>query len=320
MRDTADPRLEVVEVSPPVRRSFASRFTQLGQAMRRDIERLAPDIIFLPGNFHLPLVITLRNVRNLPPLVAKLSNPLIPSGALAKPARWLLRRYASHIAGVAAMNSGIAAEAKGLLPQVNVTTLYDPVYIEHSAVQRRIRQPHEPLHILWAGRLEPQKDVLLALKTIAALHARTSAKLMILGSGSQRQYMLDTINNMGLHRIVEAPGHVAGIDAWLKQADVLLVSSQFEGGPAVAVEALAHGVPVVSTDCSHFLHDIMTVPEAGRIVPSRNAQDLAQALLDVCAQPCDNVQTLIDLVGHLEPVPCAKAYLDWFEEIIAQRP
>jgi glycosyltransferase involved in cell wall biosynthesis len=75
-------------------------------------------------------------------------------------------------------------------------------------------------------------------------------------------------------------GHVPRIDPFLAGAHALFVSSVFEGGPAVAVEALAHGVPVVSTDCSHFLHDIMTIPEAGRIVPSRDPQVLAAALAE----------------------------------------
>jgi glycosyltransferase involved in cell wall biosynthesis len=71
----------------------------------------------------------------------------------------------------------------------------------------------------------------------------------------------------------------------LHDADAFFVSSSFEGGPAVAVEALAHGVPVVSTDCSFFLRDIMTIPEAGLIVPSRRPDELAQVLLAVAEAP-----------------------------------
>ena len=69
--------------------------------------------------------------------------------------------------------------------------------------------------------------------------------------------------------------HIPQVDdvaPYLAEADALLITSRYEGGPAVAVEALAQGVPVVSTDCSYLLHEVMTVPQAGRIVPSRDPQ------------------------------------------------
>jgi glycosyltransferase involved in cell wall biosynthesis len=101
-------------------------------------------------------------------------------------------------------------------------------------------------------------------------------------------------------------------------AHALFVSSVFEGGPAVAVEALAHGVPVVSTDCSHFLHDIMTIPEAGRIVPSRDPQVLAAALAEWRAA-CALARALAPLIAHLAPDPCADAYLAWFDAMVQDR-
>jgi hypothetical protein len=55
LEDTLDPRIEVVELSPPLPRSLTSRL-RLGPAMAPYVERLAPDVIFLPGNFHFPLV------------------------------------------------------------------------------------------------------------------------------------------------------------------------------------------------------------------------------------------------------------------------
>ena len=83
----------------------------------------------------------------------------------------------------------------------------------------------------------------------------------------------------------------------------------------MAVEALAQGVPVVSTDCSFLLHDIITAPEAGRSwhraslarwrrrwrrsAPRRRAPEKLQAL-----------------VAPFEPAACARAYLDWFDDLV----
>jgi glycosyltransferase involved in cell wall biosynthesis len=147
------------------------------------------------------------------------------------------------------------------------------------------RLAKDRLEILWAGRFEPQKDAPLALRTIAALNQSSRARLTMLGEGYLRPKMERLAQSMGLGDKVRFMGHVPAIDPFLHDADAFFVSSSFEGGPAVAVEALAHGVPVVSTDCSFFLRDIMTIPEAGLIVPSRRPDELAQALLAVAEAP-----------------------------------
>ena len=106
------------------------------------------------------------------------------------------------------------------------------------------------------------------------------------------------------------------IEPFLAEADALLITSRYEGGPAVAVEALAQGVPVVSTDCSFLLHDLITVPEAGRIVASRDPGQLAAALAQVLAQP-SAPEKLKALAAPFEPRACAEAYLDWFDSLSA---
>jgi glycosyltransferase involved in cell wall biosynthesis len=114
---------------------------------------------------------------------------------------------------------------------------------------------------------------------------------------------------------VTLAGHVPEIEPYLAKAAALLITSRYEGGPAVAVEALAQGVPVVSTDCSFLLHDIITTREAGRIVASRDPGALAAALAEVCAAPSDP-EALRALVGAFAPAACARAYLDWFDQLV----
>lgn len=316
LRATVDPRVEVIELSPPIRRSPISRL-KLGKAMAARLPAIDPDIIFLPGNFHFPLVIAFSKAKGRAKIVAKVSNPAVPGGLLGKPIRALIRRFAPAVDGIAAMNSGLSRELAALAPSVSTATLYDPIYLHHDMTADGPHADDGRLHLVWAGRFEKQKDAALALRVIAALNAMTPARLTMLGDGSLHQATLQKIRQMGLSDVVAAPGYVPGIDPWLRRADVFLCTSHFEGGPAVAVEALAHGVPVVSTDCSHFLHDIMTIPEAGRLVPTRDPQDLARAVIEVMQGPPPSLDALQGLIAHLEPSVCAQAYLDWFEAVLA---
>lgn len=317
-RADVDPRVRVIEVDPPIPRSLFSRM-RLGPAMARMIAKLDPDVIFLPGNFHLPLVPYFAGIAGRGALVIKISNPALPRGLVKRPALWVMERYHASVDGVAAMNAGLNRDLAKMLPGIKVRTLYDPAYLAPIVTHARPAQASGVFEIVWAGRFERQKDVPLALATIAALNRRTPAHLTMLGDGAGLDAAREKIAKQGLENIVAMPGHVPGIDHWLQGAGALLVTSHFEGGPAVAVEALAHGVPVVSTDCSPFLSELLSSEESGRIVATRDPEALADALLAIRAAGAPDPARLAGLIAHLAPGPCADAYLDWFETLAVAR-
>ncbi|WP_174286999.1 glycosyltransferase [Sphingomonas bacterium] len=317
-RASVDGRIKVVQLDPPIMRSPLSRF-RLGHEMGKMLAALAPDVIFLPGNFHLFLANNLRKADPYPAIVLKVSNPPLPRGFGAPVARTIFRRFARGVDALAPMNAGLTTVLRELLPDKIITALNDPIFVNANVPQRRARARGVPHSILWAGRLEPQKDVPLALETLKALLRHTPAHLTLLGDGTLHSDTTNHIARLGLEAHVTRTGHVARIEPFMAEADALLITSHYEGGPAVAAEALALGVPVVSTDCSSFLHDILTRPYAGEIVESRNPDDLARALYVTIQRGRPPPATLAALVAHLEPRACARAYLDWFDAIVTQR-
>ncbi len=317
-RTDVDPRVKVIELDPPIPRSLFSRL-RLGPAMARRIAALDPDVIFLPGNFHLPLVPALSAIPGRGALVAKISNPALPQGVTRRPAQWIMERYHAEVDGVAAMNTGLTSDLAALLPGIKVRTLFDPVYFTRGLQRERPARDDGRFEVIWAGRFEPQKDVPLALATIAALDRRIPTHLTMLGDGAGLKAARRTIAKKGLGHIVSTPGHVPSIDPWLNGAGALLVTSRFEGGPAVAVEALAHGIPVVSTDCSQLLRELIASNEASRIVPTRDPEALAAALLQLREAGSPDGGRLAALTDHLAPEPCADAYLAWFDTLAAVR-
>jgi glycosyltransferase involved in cell wall biosynthesis len=308
LREALDPRVKVEALVPPVRRGFLSRF-RLAQAMGKRLAVLKPDVIFLPGNFHALLANGLRKADPRPAIALKISNPLFPHGVPL--AGMLFRHLTRAVDGFAAMNSGLTRELQALLPGRDIVTLHDPAYIR-SSTSRAARE--RQTNILWIGRLEPQKDPLLALKTLQAMGG--SAHLTMLGDGSLRDDMQRQIAALKLEGRVTMVGHVPEIESYLAAADALLITSRYEGGPAVAVEALAMDVPVVATDCSYLLQDLLKTPESGRIVESGAPVDLAAALLAVCGQARAPLG-LQALAAPFEPQARAKAYLDWFDHLTA---
>jgi len=307
LREGLATSVKVEQLDPPVRRGLLSRF-RLARAMGRRLAALKPDVIFLPGNFHALLANGLRRADPRPVIALKISNPPVPRAAPF--ARALFRRLTRGVDGFAAMNSGLARELEAMLPGRDVITLHDPAYVRSGAATPRHRRQR---NIVWIGRLEPQKDPLLALRVMQVLGE--TAHLTMLGEGSLYTEVKRQVRALKLDNRVTLAGHVSQIESYLASADALLITSRYEGGPAVAVEALALDVPVVSTDCSYLLQDLLKTPESGRIVASRDPGDLAAALVAVFGQS-RLPDELRALAKPFEPGARAQAYLDWFDQLV----
>lgn len=98
--------------------------------------------------------------------------------------------------------------------------------------------------VLFAGRLERQKDPVLAVATAARM--RTAPVLVVAGAGSLRDAVLREARGSDVD--VRLLGHLSNVEQQMAAADLLLVPSRYEGFGRVAVEALATGTPVVAAD------------------------------------------------------------------------
>lgn len=77
---------------------------------------------------------------------------------------------------------------------------------------------------------------------------------------------------------VVIPGFQSNPYAWMSRAEVVVLSSDFEGLPTVLLEAIISGTKVVSTDCPHGPREIMQGQLAQFLVPVQNPDALADAI------------------------------------------
>ena len=155
---------------------------------------------------------------------------------------------------------------------------------------RRARPSAPPL-ILACGRLVPGKrfpDLVAALATVTPGDAR----LAILGEGAQRPAIEATVARLGLGERVTLPGHVDPAP-WYEQASCVAIASESESFGLTALEALAHGVPVVSTRCGGPAE---VLGPLGRLVPIGDVAALADALTRTLATPHDPIA----LMAHVQ--------------------
>lgn len=313
-----------VVLDPPLPRSALSR-VRLGAAMTGELKRLAPDIVFLPGNFHFILAHAVKRALPTVPVVAKLSNPLIPSPLAARLmgviGRGPLRRYLAPIAMTVAMSHGLEAEYRRLAPGLPVCTIFDPNVPDGTAIpaMRDRRANDGAITLLSIARLEPQKNLELAIETLARLRQVRPACLTILGEGALRSKLELHAAHCGVADFVTMPGFVQDPGPYLAAADLLLVTSRYEGGPATAAEALAAAVPVVGTDCSHFLRELLASPELGRISSVASPASLAAEVLALVSSEPAKAEQLAAAINPCRFANAATSYLTLFERLAANR-
>lgn len=104
--------------------------------------------------------------------------------------------------------------------------------------------------IVSVGRLTDQKNYGLLLKAFSKIHIQyPQYKLVIYGEGPRRNELLQQINEAGLGDYVDLPGYVEDIKSSIEDSKLFVMSSLYEGIPNSLIEAMAIGLPCISTDC-----------------------------------------------------------------------
>ncbi|MEZ5536106.1 MAG: glycosyltransferase [Thiolinea sp.] len=139
--------------------------------------------------------------------------------------------------------------------------------------------------IMGAGRLSEQKDFATLLAAFERVVKVRPCRLIILGDGGLRAVLEDQVAKADLQDQVSLPGFQANIYAWLKQADLFVLSSRWEGSPNVLSEALALGIPSVSTRCPSGPDEVLADGKYGPLVAVGDVDGLAKAMLDTLQNP-----------------------------------
>lgn len=320
-RGLVSPDIHVEVCTPETVRSPWSRF-QLGWRMAHLVRKHRPDIIFSPGNFHLVILAFLarKQFAKRPAFVSKLSNPVRRAGIrqyIEKFADWAIRTAAAPVDVLVAMSPSLKNEAHEVFRAQDVAEISEPILEDHTIrPDRSLNARGTPL-ILCIGRLCPQKDFMTAIRAFAEIAGQTTAQMVILGEGPLRKSLERELSRLGLSDRVEMPGHVADIGRYLGEADLFLMTSRYEGYPAVLIEAMAAGLPIVTTNCTLAMPEIMASPNLGAVVSSRDPAEIGLAILNQLALPMPEASASSSIIERHRIGVASAAYLDLFDRMAA---
>lgn len=194
----------------------------------------------------------------------------------------------------AGVSRGVAEDLARLALQRSskVSVLYNPIPFRAASSEtalcaaRQTWPVAEGKRVLTVGSLKQQKNHRLLLEAFSRLHCK-DVSLVILGQGALEPELRTMAQGLGIAERVEFAGFHRDPSPFYGSADLFVLSSDHEGLPTVLIEALAAGLPVVSTDCPSGPSEILQGGALGRLVPVGDAAALAAAMDAALAAPGD---------------------------------
>lgn len=164
-----------------------------------------------------------------------------------------------------------------------VKTVINP--LDEKLISEQISEPFNlpsgQVNVVAAGRIMREKGFDMLIEAFAKVVERdASFNLYIIGSdsGGHQAALEKRIEEIGIAGNIHFEGFQHNPYKYYMASDLFVLSSRWEASPNVAFENLYLGKPIVATDCSPILYDI--IGSNGRIVPFGDIEQMAQAILD----------------------------------------
>lgn len=140
-----------------------------------------------------------------------------------------------------------------------VKVLANPIdlYDANEKGKKELEITIEDEYIITAGRLIKEKGYDVLIKAFSELRKEfQNVKLVILGTGNQREALKQLIETTGLEEEVLLMGQVENVYNYFRQAKMCVVSSRIEGFPNVLLQMMSQNNKVVSTLCAGGIEEI----------------------------------------------------------------
>ena len=169
-----------------------------------------------------------------------------------------------------------------------IEVMYNPVDIQRIRELSKIPSniPSDKPYIVSVGRMVYQKGFDILIKSYAeVLKNDIEQNLVIIGDGPERNSIMELVRQLGLNKKIIFTGFMENPFNLVKNADIFVMSSRFEGFGLVLCEAMALGVPVVAADCRSGPREVLDNGEYGILVPVENVRKLADSIISLLKNP-----------------------------------
>ena len=205
-----------------------------------------------------------------------------------RPLLFRIRRLCAQLSDkVVANSSSLACEVKEVFSlDSDVAVIYNGIDIEDIREKSKEEQNHKwlgtetPLILAMGYLKDDQKGFSYLLEALEIVNRSRPARLVIIGNG-KKEKLEELSMKLSIRDKTDFFSTVPNPFPYVAKADIFACSSLYEGLSNVILEALALGKPVISTDHKHGADEIIENGKNGILVPIRDPQKMAQAILKV---------------------------------------
>lgn len=212
-------------------------------------------------------------------------------------------------------------DAKNFFPKkmrINSVIIPNPVNEKFLYVNKNVKKTKK---IVSVGRLVNQKNHELLIDSFSKIADEFKEyKLIIYGSGELKKKLQNKINSLCLEKRIILAGEVFNVKKSIEDAKLFVLSSNYEGMPNALIEAMAIGLPVISTDCPcggpRFL---IKNNENGILVPVNDINKMVSAIKYILSN-YENANKMgreaMKIVKKLNPEKINKMWIEYINKII----
>ena len=242
--------------------------------VRKLVKKVNPDLVLsMPEDIGIYVILALLGTK-YPVVISERNNPwVMPNKKISRVLRKLMYPFATGFIFQTKQAQSFFSrkiQSKGIvLPNpVDVSMLPAPYQGEREKI------------IVGAGRLEPQKNFSLLIDSFAEFYkSHSDYRLVIYGEGRLKEELMAHAKGKLPTTAFEFAGRVSDLPERLNKATAFVLSSDFEGMPNVLIEAMACGVPSISTDCpSGGSAELIEDGVNGILVPVGGREQLTNSL------------------------------------------
>lgn len=163
----------------------------------------------------------------------------------------------------------------------NIHVIGNPLEFKNIDQLKKEKIQIKEKYILAVGRLSQEKRFDILIRSYKQSGIYRGIKLIIIGEGEKRDELQKLINSHGLENYISLRGLTNNPYKYMYNSKFLVLSSEFEGFPNVIQEALACGIPVISTDCKTGPSEIIKDKYNGLLIPTNDIEAMSIAIKEL---------------------------------------
>jgi len=195
--------------------------------------------------------------------------------------------FTSHIICVSDYDRRLAIRYR-IVSSKKLITIHNGVEFPENNVVKKERVPgREKTQIIFVGRFSAQKDPILLLEALNELpdSLRDRFELTMIGGGQKGSEIREFVETHSLSDRVRVLGSLPRHDVFslLREADIFVLISHWEGFPRSILEAMSCGLPIIASDVGGVREAV--TPECGILVNRGDQEGITQALIQLIENP-----------------------------------